>query len=273
MSGKMKLEDLGVWTLEFVTPEIASTWLETKAPNRPLMTGRINEYSRSMQSNSWKITHQGIAFDMEGKLIDGQHRLCSIIKSRIPQWMMVFRWRVSTDILALDDGKSRTIRDVAALSGLHTGTWEPAVVRVIAFAATNGQSKDKGRLTRNDSLRMIEERRDAMEWVLDRLGHDKGTCCAVVGAVITMAWYTCNRYRLEEFCKILRSGVCTSEQDNAAIRVRDFIMSPRSMSGGSNVRMAAFRKIQGGLRAFLEYKSMSRLCEVQGIVFPIKTNE
>lgn len=35
-----------------------------------------------MSRNAWPITHQGIAFDEFGQLIDGQHRLHAIVKSK-----------------------------------------------------------------------------------------------------------------------------------------------------------------------------------------------
>ena len=37
--------------------------------------------ARDMKAGHWRLTHQGIAFDPAGVLIDGQHRLWAIVES------------------------------------------------------------------------------------------------------------------------------------------------------------------------------------------------
>jgi hypothetical protein len=265
----MKLSDVGTWSLEFITPEMAAEYLTRNGPNRPIKVGRVAEYARAQLCGDWKLTHQGIAFDMHGLLTDGQHRLAAIVKATLAQWVMVFRWKVPTDISVLDDGKARTIIDAAAVSGVHLGTKHPAVVKIIADILSQKCSGRDGRLTRGDSIRMIESHKEAIDWVEDRLGHEKGIGAAIVVACIAMAWYTEDRERLEDFIGILKKGVCSRDSDSAAIKVRDYVINPKNICGGRPQRLASFRKIQAGLKAFLEHRVISRLHEMDGVAFPI----
>lgn len=58
-----------------VTPEMAAKWLEGNVLNRPLKQAHVDRLAREMAAGRWRLTHQGIAFDVSGCLIDGQHRL------------------------------------------------------------------------------------------------------------------------------------------------------------------------------------------------------
>lgn len=47
--------------------------------NRPQVSGSIPALATDMINDGWKFSHQGIAFNEEGELIDGQHRLEAIL--------------------------------------------------------------------------------------------------------------------------------------------------------------------------------------------------
>lgn len=265
----LKMSDIGLWSLELVSVEKAVAYLGNRGPNRKVKNCRVAEYARAMSCKDWKITHQGIAFNKDGQLIDGQHRLEAVVKSGIPQWFMVFRWKTDTTMECLDDGKSRTVCDAGEIAGLSYTTSHPAVVRIIENVTGTNTGGSNGRITRIEMMRKIEAYREAIDWSVERLGHDRGTGSAVIAAAVTMAWYTADRERLYEFCEILRSGVCSKNEDNSAIRVRDWLMTPHAIGGNCAARMASFRKIQSGLRAFLDRRPLAKLYESSGLLFPI----
>lgn len=104
--------------LMLVTPKMAREWLNKNTSNRPLRTGVVNGFKNAYDRGEWKITHQGIAFGISGKLLDGQHRLTFIgslpEKSAVPV-------NVTTDqdddtFDAIDQGFKRTISDIHAVS-------------------------------------------------------------------------------------------------------------------------------------------------------------
>lgn len=73
---KMTLEVLRV------TPAKAQQWLKKNHPdNRRISPTRVSALANDMRSGNWKLTHQGICFDADGNVIDGQHRLSAIVES------------------------------------------------------------------------------------------------------------------------------------------------------------------------------------------------
>src|SRR5215470_2655832 len=73
-----------------VTPRRASEYLERNTLNRPLSRRTVREFAEAMRRGEWRVTHQGIAFDAEGALVDGQHRLAAIVEADLPVELTVF---------------------------------------------------------------------------------------------------------------------------------------------------------------------------------------
>lgn len=61
-----------------VTPRIARDWLKHNTSNRPMRPSHIENLRLSFERGEYVQTHQGVAFDASGVLIDGQHRLTAI---------------------------------------------------------------------------------------------------------------------------------------------------------------------------------------------------
>lgn len=76
-----------------VTPKMARDWLKSNTKNRPIRNGHVETLRASFERGEFVHTHQGIGFDAEGTLIDGQHRLTAI--SLLPDGMS-FPMNVST---------------------------------------------------------------------------------------------------------------------------------------------------------------------------------
>lgn len=97
-----------------VTPAKAEAWLQHNVENRPLRESTVEGLKAAYQRGEYVITHQGVAFDEDGNLIDGQHRLTAI--SQMPAGF-VARMYVTTGLSkkafkAIDIGSKRTAGDV-----------------------------------------------------------------------------------------------------------------------------------------------------------------
>lgn len=68
-----------------VTPDIAENWLEHRNLERNRRYTRLIEakYANEIRAGLWKTSPQGISFDRDGFLLDGQHRLGAIAKTGI----------------------------------------------------------------------------------------------------------------------------------------------------------------------------------------------
>ncbi|MGW2238572.1 hypothetical protein ACWCWE_31920, partial [Streptomyces sp. NPDC001759] len=66
-----------------VSPQLAADWLTRNTSNRPLSKSTVQHLAGQIQRGEWQLTHQGIAFDEDDVLIDGQHRLAAIVKAGV----------------------------------------------------------------------------------------------------------------------------------------------------------------------------------------------
>jgi hypothetical protein len=128
----------GRWTCYamLVTPEMAAAWLTANTANRAVRRSHAVSLARLMRAGEWRLTHQGVAFDRSGHLIDGQHRLLAIVEAGVPVEILVFVDCPDDTFGALDRGLKRQLRDdlkqdsrvvdqVSWMVRLHLGTGNP----------------------------------------------------------------------------------------------------------------------------------------------------
>lgn len=121
--------------LETIEPAMAEMFLqENTNQNRNIKKAKVEMFAKDIESGNWRITHQGIAFDWNGKLVDGQHRLHAIIKANKPIEMYVYRGLDPSTFSVLDTGTSRTAGDfLKKLSFSNTGTVAASVRLVLRY--------------------------------------------------------------------------------------------------------------------------------------------
>jgi hypothetical protein len=102
--------------VEDVTPALAKEYLKRNVDNRALRRGHVETMIRAFRRGEYVMTHQGIAFDSDGNLLDGQHRLKAI--SEMPENfsapMLVSRGLTREDAFRVIDSTmaKRSISDV-----------------------------------------------------------------------------------------------------------------------------------------------------------------
>lgn len=87
--------------IEVITPEKADEYLSLNSGNRSLRKSHIARLAAEMKQGNWQCTHQGIAFNDKGILIDGQHRLHAVKMSGVCVEMQVTRGVKQPDHLSL----------------------------------------------------------------------------------------------------------------------------------------------------------------------------
>lgn len=111
-----------------ITPALAREWLGLNTRNRAVYKSHLRSLEAMFGRGEFKTTHQGIAFDESGKLLDGQHRLLAIAQQPdgFACEMFVFH-NVPRDTFDVIDfgGKRRTMQDVLAM---------PAEITEVAIA-------------------------------------------------------------------------------------------------------------------------------------------
>lgn len=100
-----------------VTPRLAAEFLERNASNRRMRPGHVNALASVMAAGQFQSTHQGIAINTEGEVVDGQHRLAAIMRSGVSVRMPV-AYGVNAEHyghLMIDVGMNRSTADVYAV--------------------------------------------------------------------------------------------------------------------------------------------------------------
>lgn len=100
-------------TTETITPEIAAKWLHPSVnrDNRTVRDSHVDYLAREIVDGKWQVTHQGIAFSKDGRLIDGQHRLNAIVRAGVPVKCMVTTGLDDSAYKVVDCGSMRIVAD------------------------------------------------------------------------------------------------------------------------------------------------------------------
>lgn len=100
-----------------ITPTLARHYLETcNTQNRKLRIGIIKKYANFMLKGEWVITDQAISFDVNNRLLNGQHRLHAVIHSGLSIKFLVARNLPTDSYKYMDQGALRSQHDVHGYS-------------------------------------------------------------------------------------------------------------------------------------------------------------
>lgn len=107
-----------VWLEVLVTPAMAAAMLGVNTHNRPESKGDNAERAGEIRQGRFLHTHQGIAFDRNGVLIDGQGRLKGIVAANEPAVLMVSAGWPPENFALIDTGRRRTAAQLLTMHGL-----------------------------------------------------------------------------------------------------------------------------------------------------------
>ncbi|MTE14155.1 hypothetical protein [Nocardia aurantiaca] len=139
-----------------VTPQLAARWLERNTNNRPMSKLMVAQLADAMTRGEWLHTHQGIAFDTNGVLVDGQHRLAAVVKSGRTVRMQVTHGVEPKTFAVLDTGRKRSARDVLSLQGEENAAQLASALRVHHLYTTNPDSTWTGGQSQVTNEQIVE---------------------------------------------------------------------------------------------------------------------
>ena len=118
-----------------MTPEMAASILETNERNRTPNRDKLAKLVYDIKQGYFELTHQAIALDVNGKLIDGQHRLKAVVESGMCAPMVV-AFNAPTSV-NMDIGTKRTMKQALYMAGeIEKGTieYDDLTFALISFA-------------------------------------------------------------------------------------------------------------------------------------------
>jgi hypothetical protein len=112
-----------------ITPKIAIDYLQNNIVNRTLSFRKVNQYVDDILNDNWlSNSGEGISFDWNGNLINGQHRLNAIIKANKSVSMYVFTNCDPQSFKYIDTAKSRSAGDVLSIDGVKNSNHTAAII-------------------------------------------------------------------------------------------------------------------------------------------------
>ena len=251
-------------TLRKITPDTAATWLEQNTLNRPMSQRVVDRYASDMIQGRWGVSDSVIAFDTKGRLLNGQHRLWAIVESNVPIVSHVATGYPPEAIAYFDDGFRRDAAQVYNLThnGAEVSKAHMAVARRLAgggWRKTQGIKQEE--LSRQDVAAVLERFHDGIDFAVRELRSKtsagaSGVRTSAVLTVVARAFYAVDRTRLEQFCEVLRTGMVTGPNDNAAVLLRNWLIAANTNNhAGQN---DAYAKTENALDKFLHNENATR---------------
>lgn len=268
-----------------MTPTVAQALLDKNHPrNRTPKPGRISMYANDIINDRWQLTHEAVAINEDGYLIDGQNRLAAIIQAGKAAPILLITGVPCNAMLAVDQGLSRTVADIAKVydeSKPSMTAWV-GVARAMIYGTKVNLTEDKGKRRRasaQEVLEFIRAHEQAIAFAMEVTHpNTRFVTQAGVRAVIARAFYGPKHThdRIREFANVLTTGLMgNTKKDSAAIRLRNwltdsFSKGTRKRSGGKKPSgMMVYAKTQTALKAFLEERNLEFLRETNEENFPL----
>jgi len=263
--------DPSVYRKMTITPDLALQWLTQNTHNRSIRRGWVKELARRILNGLWRTTHQGIAFDETGLLIDGQHRLLAILEAETAIVMWVFFAADIADQLVVDDHGKRSPFDALSLADISL-PYELTRDHVSIARSMWGYSTAQTKIANQELRDFMQGHSKAINFAFESLmnrGKKKRLTIATLAAAVARAYYHVDKARLREFCEVIYSGTSSGDQDSAAIRLRDWLLTTEMAMGGGSAKRVIHRRCERAISAFCDYKPLAKLYPVANEIYPI----
>jgi hypothetical protein len=242
-------------TTEYVSPKLASEWLQANTRNRPISMRVVERIAREIQEGGWVCNGDAIRFGFDGTLYDGQHRLHAIVKAGVGVLTGVVRGLAPEARDRIDvGGRDRTARDVVQITDEVKITpvaaaWYTAaeiLLRERTFCGENGGH------TPEELRSAIAHHQDAVAALTPALsigGVRRIATAAVVGCIL-IVWRT-HPVAMVDFATRLKSGESLAH-GNPILTMRNHLISNAGKTAGAQSRneiaLRTFAAIDAHLR-------------------------
>ena len=266
----MQIPECDIWVvMAIITPKQAEDWLDKFNPkNRKVRINRARQFAADMKSKRWYLTHQGIAFDVNGEMVSGQHRLLACIASGMRVHSLVFLNCPEQERRAIDQTYCRTVSDLAQLA--HNDRVSSLVVAT-SRAMAYGWRGQRGRgFTHQEIYEFIERYREPLETVLQAVKKKvRGVTTAPVLAAVARAAVGHQKTSIRKFCELLVDGMATAKCDKPAIQLRNWLLENASQPrGGMEWRSRIYRRTESAVSAYLTGKG-DAMVDAKSELFPL----
>jgi hypothetical protein len=265
-----------------VSREQAKHWLATRGPNRKGTDSAVLRFAADMIGDYWSLTPEGLVFDRDGKLIDGQTRLTAFVQTGLPSMAFVVYFGVDTDLIhTLNLHKPRTYKDRTQIDQRLSGQpVSPDFVLAIANSIIRyGITKDsvpKGHEVPkgyNIPIGMLDELigsfLPAAEFAASLFPKNRASktskklCVTPVPVALALAYLNgVTKTVLRDFAKAYLEG-----EKGVCLDLRDYML--QTPAAGYNGIIYALGTTQKALKAFIDKDNSTKLYKNKRLIYSL----
>ena len=247
-------------TIEYISPNSAGTYLEKNRTNRTISSSHVAKLAKTMLAGEYHCTHQGIAFDEDGYLVDGQHRLSAVIVSATTQRMTVARNVPHVARSVIDNQmRPRSVADVLAIEGHPLGN-----KRAIAAARLWLMLLGNNRSATHEIRDFLNSHSRAIAFGCDVAGGDPILQHSSVLTMIALAWEAGHGDDIRGWAEVVKSGVACLDWHTSATRFREWWLT-NDHGGGGHSRCEYCHRVFSSMSAWIERRPLSKIYAKQAI--------
>ena len=254
------------WKEVLMTPEEAQAILDKSKrveeklglpPNRRFEPKRANNYAKQISLGDWQYNGEDIHIAKSGRLLNGQHRLAAIVISGKATKIGI-KYDVDDSVSIYDRGRTRSTSDTLTMEGLPkevTGQLYVGIVRL-----HNSYTKTDTYISDAEIERFILCHEDTFKQIHKLI---KGKNSTAGGTrvnlkntiILTGIMYAIEAgvsyEELDLFCEVLYTGIPKSLNQNAALVLRNDILSDAFKSAGGNSRKYKVAMVEKAIYDFV----------------------
>lgn len=218
-----------------VTPKMAAEYLKHNTQNRNISRAKVLKFARAIEAGRLLTTHQGIAFDTAGILVDGQHHLLAIIETGIPVRLAVTTGLIPATRAVIDTLGGRHLHHTLQILGGHD---RPMLVAAIVAAIRFAIHSYKGEAHHEDAVALIAHHKGGIDWVCTNFKTGR-LFSAPVAAVFAYA-FPASPKLIAEMLPAWESGAFADPKDPMLL-FRNFVIGVETLQNHS-ARVEVFEK-------------------------------
>jgi hypothetical protein len=244
-----------------ITPEIASSYLDTNAENRKASRRFVEMFTADMKSGQWQITGDAIKFDKSRRLIDGQHRLMACVAAEKPFKTFVVYGLDRSVRNVVDTGKARTGGDLLAMQGIKNANNIATALRFLVNEKRGFSVRGGSSAVSNATLMRTHSKHPEIGLYVPMPGaFPRGISVGAVGYVNFVGSAILGKKgRAAAMISVLKTGQPDYEGDPIH-RYRERIIRHYADSIGAHTdRVATFQTLKTAWNAFAKKDTIERL--------------
>lgn len=268
---------------EYITPQRAAALLSTSRGNRKIRQYNKVKLKNALLNGEFQLTHQGIAIDENGHLIDGHHRLEALVETGIGARLYVTYNAPRSAYI--DTNSLRSFSDSLYMSGIIDANNIERDRLAMPLAAliirmTKGREAEK-QSTAMDRHRAYIEHKEAMETILRISNSKKGPRSRqILYAMLCAYEYGISEEVLKNWFSILATGDFYVDGDEKATKAGRSILLLKNYLDGQRTAhqtkvndkdLDMIKRCMSSIRHYANQKPIEKLYGEQ--VYPFVTVE